>query len=67
METIPVLDFKPISTKDGRVPSREDWTHVAGELDRALSTIGFAYVINHDIDQVKVCVIKEKLRVSLIR
>lgn len=54
METIPVIDFKPISTKDGRVPSREDWTLVAGELDRALSTIGFAYVINHDIDQVKI-------------
>jgi len=53
--TIPVLDFKPISTKNGRTPSREDWALVAGELGEALSTIGFAYVINHDIDQVKVC------------
>ncbi|XP_037035049.1 UPF0676 protein C1494.01-like isoform X2 [Bradysia coprophila] len=54
METIPVLDFNRISTKNGRRPSREDWTFVAGELDKALSTIGFAYVINHDIDQVKI-------------
>lgn len=49
-----MLDFQLISTKNGRVPSREDWTSVADELDKALSTIGFAYVINHDIDQVKV-------------
>ncbi|XP_037050744.1 UPF0676 protein C1494.01-like [Bradysia coprophila] len=54
METIPLLDFKLISTKNGRVPSRDDWKFVADELDRALSTIGFAYVINHDIDHVKI-------------
>lgn len=55
METIPVIDFIQISTKNGRVPSRENWSFVAGELDKALSTIGFAYVINHDVDQRKVC------------
>ncbi|XP_037035053.1 UPF0676 protein C1494.01-like [Bradysia coprophila] len=54
METIPVLDFTRISTKDGRVPSREDLIFIASELGKALSTIGFAYVINHGIDQVKI-------------
>lgn len=56
METIPIIDFNLISTKNGRIPSRDDWTLVASELDKALSTIGFAYVINHDIDQIKVLV-----------
>lgn len=55
METIPVIDFAQISTRNGRIPSRNDWLFVASELDKALSTIGFAYVINHDVDQSKVC------------
>lgn len=54
MESIPVIDFSQLSTKNGRVPTLENWTFVAGELDKALSTIGFAYVINHDVDQNKV-------------
>lgn len=56
METIPVIDLRELSTKTGRVPSRENWSLVAGELGKALSTIGFAYVINHDVDPTKVCV-----------
>lgn len=54
MEIIPIIDFTNLSTRNGRVPSRENWSAVAAELDKALSTIGFAYVINHDIDQNKV-------------
>lgn len=54
METIPVIDFHQLSTQNGRVPSQENWKFVAAELDKALSTIGFAYVINHDVDQIKV-------------
>lgn len=54
MESIPVIDFLQLSTKNGRVPSRDNFLSVAAELDKALSTIGFAYVINHDIDHEKV-------------
>jgi len=54
MDNIPIIDFTNLSTRNGRVPTREDWICVAAELDKALSSIGFAYVINHDIDQRKV-------------
>lgn len=63
MESIPIIDFTYLSTKNGRVPSRENWTSVAAELDKVLSTVGFAYIINHDIDQRKVyCVAEKTLR-----
>lgn len=61
MEFIPVIDFTNLSTKNERVPSLENWRSVAAELDRALSTIGFAYIINHDVDQGKVYRIRKKL------
>ena len=54
MDCIPVVDFSPISTKNGRVPSEVDWELVAKEIDRVLTGIGFVYIKNHGIPQEKV-------------
>ncbi|KAJ6621916.1 UPF0676 protein [Pseudolycoriella hygida] len=54
MDVIPIVDFVKLSTQNGRTPSREDWISVAAEVDKALSSIGFVYLINHDIDEVKI-------------
>jgi isopenicillin N synthase-like dioxygenase len=54
MDNIPVVDFGPISSDNGRIPSEEDWACVSKEIDRILTDIGFVYLKNHGISQEKV-------------
>jgi isopenicillin N synthase-like dioxygenase len=53
MDRIPVVDFGPLSTDNGRVPAEADWGLVSQEIDRVLTDIGFVYLKNHGVSQKK--------------